>query len=179
MAPLRDRRRFRRRRRLTPPDVISQLMMAIPMCLLFELGLLLARFVTKRSRHLRRGPTAGACRRAGSRMEATVRRGDGQGDRRPRYVKQGATRSPTPERRHGGPRGSPHHDESQRQRPPQEGVFSAFSAFCRPGDGQPMPHRAPSSNSHRLPLGIVVQRSLSVSGTVAITATRSSGVVTR
>jgi len=38
----------------TPPDVISQLMMAIPMCLLFELGLALARFVTKRS--ARRAP---------------------------------------------------------------------------------------------------------------------------
>ncbi|WP_291988153.1 twin-arginine translocase subunit TatC [Candidatus Accumulibacter sp. ACC007] len=33
----------------TPPDVISQLMMAIPMCLLFELGLILARFVTRRA----------------------------------------------------------------------------------------------------------------------------------
>lgn len=33
----------------TPPDVISQLMMAIPMCLLFELGLMLARFVTRRA----------------------------------------------------------------------------------------------------------------------------------
>jgi hypothetical protein len=33
----------------TPPDVISQLMMAIPLCLLFELGLLLARFVGQRS----------------------------------------------------------------------------------------------------------------------------------
>lgn len=32
----------------TPPDVISQLMMAIPLCLLFELGLLLARFVHRR-----------------------------------------------------------------------------------------------------------------------------------
>ena len=28
---------------LTPPDVISQLMLAIPMALLFELGILLAR----------------------------------------------------------------------------------------------------------------------------------------
>ena len=28
----------------TPPDVVSQLMLAIPLCLLFELGLLLARF---------------------------------------------------------------------------------------------------------------------------------------
>jgi len=32
---------------VTPPDVSSQLMLAIPMCLLFELGLLLARFVAK------------------------------------------------------------------------------------------------------------------------------------
>lgn len=32
----------------TPPDVISQLMMAIPLCLLFELGLFLARFVNRR-----------------------------------------------------------------------------------------------------------------------------------
>ncbi len=29
----------------TPPDVISQLMLAIPLCLLYELGMLLARFV--------------------------------------------------------------------------------------------------------------------------------------
>lgn len=32
----------------TPPDVISQLMMAIPLCLLFELGLFLARFASRR-----------------------------------------------------------------------------------------------------------------------------------
>ena len=32
---------------VTPPDVISQLLLAIPMCLLFELGLFLARFVAK------------------------------------------------------------------------------------------------------------------------------------
>ena len=32
----------------TPPDVVSQLMLAIPLCLLFELGLLLARFVEPR-----------------------------------------------------------------------------------------------------------------------------------
>lgn len=31
---------------LTPPDVVSQLMLAIPMCLLYELGIFLARFVT-------------------------------------------------------------------------------------------------------------------------------------
>jgi sec-independent protein translocase protein TatC len=34
---------------VTPPDVTSQLMLAIPMCLLFELGLLVARFVDKKS----------------------------------------------------------------------------------------------------------------------------------
>jgi len=33
---------------LTPPDIISQTLMAIPMWLLFELGLLLARFYVKR-----------------------------------------------------------------------------------------------------------------------------------
>lgn len=33
---------------VTPPDVVSQLMLAIPMCLLYELGIFLARFVTKR-----------------------------------------------------------------------------------------------------------------------------------
>jgi len=32
----------------TPPDVISQLMLAIPLCLLFELGLLVARFTGAR-----------------------------------------------------------------------------------------------------------------------------------
>jgi sec-independent protein translocase protein TatC len=34
---------------LTPPDVVSQLMLAIPMCLLYELGIFLARFVVTRS----------------------------------------------------------------------------------------------------------------------------------
>lgn len=32
---------------LTPPDVLSQILVAIPMCLLFELGLLLARFTSR------------------------------------------------------------------------------------------------------------------------------------
>jgi sec-independent protein translocase protein TatC len=32
----------------TPPDVVSQLLLAIPLCLLYEVGLLLARFVTPR-----------------------------------------------------------------------------------------------------------------------------------
>jgi sec-independent protein translocase protein TatC len=33
---------------VTPPDVVSQLMLAIPMCVLYELGIVLARFVTPR-----------------------------------------------------------------------------------------------------------------------------------
>jgi len=31
----------------TPPDVISQLMLAIPLCLLYEIGMLMARFVSR------------------------------------------------------------------------------------------------------------------------------------
>ena len=31
----------------TPPDVVSQLMLAIPLCLLYELGMLMARFVSR------------------------------------------------------------------------------------------------------------------------------------
>ena len=34
---------------ITPPDVLSQLMLAIPMCLLYEAGLFFARFVGKRA----------------------------------------------------------------------------------------------------------------------------------
>ena len=41
---------------VTPPDVVSQLLLAIPMCLLFELGLVAARFVPPRPR----GEDAGA-----------------------------------------------------------------------------------------------------------------------
>jgi sec-independent protein translocase protein TatC len=33
----------------TPPDVVSQLMLAIPLCLLFELGLIVARFTGART----------------------------------------------------------------------------------------------------------------------------------
>jgi len=36
---------------ITPPDVLSQLMLAIPMCLLYEAGLLFGRFVGKRADH--------------------------------------------------------------------------------------------------------------------------------
>jgi sec-independent protein translocase protein TatC len=35
---------------VTPPDAISQLMLAIPLCLLYELGLQIARFVRKETR---------------------------------------------------------------------------------------------------------------------------------
>ena len=35
---------------LTPPDVVSQLLLAIPMLLLFEIGVLVARFVKPRER---------------------------------------------------------------------------------------------------------------------------------
>jgi len=34
---------------ITPPDVLSQFMLAVPMCLLYEAGLFLARFVGKRA----------------------------------------------------------------------------------------------------------------------------------
>jgi sec-independent protein translocase protein TatC len=33
---------------LTPPDVVSQLMLAIPMCLLYEIGIIAASAVTKK-----------------------------------------------------------------------------------------------------------------------------------
>jgi sec-independent protein translocase protein TatC len=32
---------------VTPPDVVSQLMLAIPLCLLYEVGILAARFIEK------------------------------------------------------------------------------------------------------------------------------------
>ena len=35
----------------TPPDVVSQLMLAVPLCLLYELGILMARFFAKRREH--------------------------------------------------------------------------------------------------------------------------------
>ena len=40
---------------VTPPDVISQFMLAVPMCLLFEAGLFFARFVTKRTAEAKEG----------------------------------------------------------------------------------------------------------------------------
>ena len=34
---------------ITPPDVLSQFLLAVPMCLLYEAGLFFARFVGKRA----------------------------------------------------------------------------------------------------------------------------------
>ncbi len=34
---------------VTPPDVLSQFMLAVPMCVLYEAGLFFARFVGKRA----------------------------------------------------------------------------------------------------------------------------------
>jgi len=33
---------------LTPPDIVSQLMLAIPMCILYEIGIVAARLVVRR-----------------------------------------------------------------------------------------------------------------------------------
>ena len=40
---------------VTPPDVISQFMLAIPMCLLYEAGLFFGRFVSKRAAEAKEG----------------------------------------------------------------------------------------------------------------------------
>jgi sec-independent protein translocase protein TatC len=34
---------------VTPPDAMSQILLAVPICLLYELGIFAARFITKRS----------------------------------------------------------------------------------------------------------------------------------
>ena len=34
---------------ITPPDVLSQFLLAVPMCMLYEAGLFLARFIGKRA----------------------------------------------------------------------------------------------------------------------------------
>jgi len=34
---------------VTPPDVLSQLLLAVPLCLLYELGILVARFYEPKS----------------------------------------------------------------------------------------------------------------------------------
>jgi sec-independent protein translocase protein TatC len=35
---------------VTPPDVVSQISLAVPMCLLYEVGIFFARFVEKRAK---------------------------------------------------------------------------------------------------------------------------------
>jgi sec-independent protein translocase protein TatC len=40
---------------VTPPDVVSQFMLAVPMCLLYEVGLFLCRFVAPRSNEAQGG----------------------------------------------------------------------------------------------------------------------------
>jgi sec-independent protein translocase protein TatC len=43
---------------ITPPDVLSQFLLAVPMCLLYEAGLFLARFVGKRAAQAEADPAA-------------------------------------------------------------------------------------------------------------------------
>jgi sec-independent protein translocase protein TatC len=43
---------------LTPPDVLSQLMLAIPLCILYELGIFLAGFIKERSKAPEETPEA-------------------------------------------------------------------------------------------------------------------------
>ena len=45
---------------LTPPDVLSQFMLAVPLVLLYELGIFLAGFVTARSRNPEKSAEDGA-----------------------------------------------------------------------------------------------------------------------
>lgn len=42
---------------LTPPDIFSQTILAVPMCLLFEVGLVVASLLTKRAAHRDAAPT--------------------------------------------------------------------------------------------------------------------------
>ena len=43
----------------TPPDVLSQVMLAVPLCLLYELGIILAGFMSKRAGESAEGPSPG------------------------------------------------------------------------------------------------------------------------
>jgi len=43
---------------VTPPDVLSQFMLALPMCLLYEAGLLFARFITVRQKEVESRPSS-------------------------------------------------------------------------------------------------------------------------
>jgi len=43
---------------LTPPDVLSQLMLALPMCVLYEVGIIAARMVSRRPEAAETDPPA-------------------------------------------------------------------------------------------------------------------------
>jgi sec-independent protein translocase protein TatC len=43
---------------VTPPDVLSQFMLAVPMCLLYEAGLIFARFVGVRQKEVESRPSS-------------------------------------------------------------------------------------------------------------------------
>jgi sec-independent protein translocase protein TatC len=43
---------------VTPPDVLSQFMLAVPMCLLYEAGLMCARFVGVREKEVESRPSS-------------------------------------------------------------------------------------------------------------------------
>ena len=45
---------------VTPPDVVSQLMLAIPLCILYELGIFISQFIEKRKPAAEGGADAGA-----------------------------------------------------------------------------------------------------------------------
>jgi len=44
----------------TPPDVVSQIMLAVPLCLLYELGIFMSRFVGARVKEAQEAPVAAA-----------------------------------------------------------------------------------------------------------------------
>jgi sec-independent protein translocase protein TatC len=48
---------------ITPPDVLSQFMLAVPMCLLYEAGLFLSRFVGTRVEEITAAAESGVCGR--------------------------------------------------------------------------------------------------------------------
>jgi sec-independent protein translocase protein TatC len=43
---------------VTPPDVLSQFMLALPMCLLYEAGLFFARFIAVREKEVESRPSS-------------------------------------------------------------------------------------------------------------------------
>jgi sec-independent protein translocase protein TatC len=126
---------------VTPPDVVSQLALAIPMCLLYELGILASRLVS-------RPQPAVAAEGDAAAMDAEMDKAEESSASCP---KRCCARLTEP---------------------------ADQAGFYRPGRVGKVLTGAPSSNHHSVPGGMSVQVSLSVSGRVAITATRSSGEVT-